>query len=165
QSRMFPPIPRMPVLGVSWHDAVAYCEWRSKRESREIRLPTETEWEKAARGVDGRWFPWGNRFDASLCNMNQSRRERNAPVMVDEYPTDLSVYGVRGMGGNMRDWTSTEEIHGEGNEARHTRVVRGGAWHFTSIGSRCAARNTNGPADVDGDLGFRVCQVARRTRQ
>ena len=61
---------RMPVCGISWHDAVAYCAWRSEREGTEYRLPAEAEWEKAARGVDGRWFPWGNRFDPSLCNMN-----------------------------------------------------------------------------------------------
>ena len=62
--------------GISWHDAVAYCDWRSAREGREYRLPTEAEWEKAARGVDGRWFPWGQPFDPSLCNMRESRRER-----------------------------------------------------------------------------------------
>src|SRR5262249_24652586 len=120
---------RQPVFGVSWHDAVAYCRWRTERDGREHRLPDDAEWEKAARGVDGRWYPWGTRFAHSLCNIRGSRRERAAPVPVDEFPTDVSVYGVRGMGGNMRDWTATEVIEGEGAGVRVLRVLRGGAWN------------------------------------
>ncbi|MFC2172703.1 SUMF1/EgtB/PvdO family nonheme iron enzyme [Acidobacteriota bacterium] len=153
--------PRFPAFLISWHDAQAYCTWRSEKDGREVRLPTESEWEKAARGVDGRWFPWGNRFDPSLCNMKLSKRGRTAPCTVDEDPTDVSIYGMRGMGGNVRDWTSTEEIEGEGEEARHSRVVRGGSWDSTSFLCRCASRLSLPPAYVFGNISFRVVRSAK----
>ncbi|MFC2172356.1 formylglycine-generating enzyme family protein [Acidobacteriota bacterium] len=155
--------PRLPVVGISWHDALAYCEWRSK-EGEEVRLPTETEWEKAARGVDARWFPWGKRFDPSLCNMRISRRERTSPVVIEEYPADVSVYGIRGMGGNIRDWTATEIFEGEGEMARNSRVVRGGAWGNSSIYSRSAYRYRLDSTLVIDDLGVRLARFSRRTR-
>jgi len=148
--------PRLPVLAVSWNDATAYCEWRSAREGRTVRLPTEIEWEKAARGVDGRWFPWGNTFDPSLCNMRRSRRERPEPATVDEYPSDISVYGARGMAGNAREWTATAWESGEGDRKRIMRVVRGGAWDLSQLAPRCATRDGYAPTDVRDDLGFRV---------
>ena len=148
--------PRLPVIGISWYDAVAYCDWRSRREGREYRLPTETEWEKAARGVDGSWFPWGNRFDPSLCNMRESRRYGAGPVPVDEFPTDLSVHGVRGMAGNCRDWTSSAVARDtvSGSE-RRAIAVRGGAWSLDRVLARCAFRILNSPADIYGNVGFR----------
>ena len=154
----------MPVFGISWHDAVAYCGWRAAREGKEYRLPAEAEREKAARGVDGRWYPWGNRFDPSLCNMNESQRKRPAPVPVDEFPGDLSVYGVRGTAGNVRDWTATERVEGEGANARVARVVRGGAWLMYRISARCASRVWSGPMDVSELIGLRLALRARRTR-
>src|SRR6188768_1917660 len=96
-----------PVSSISWYDAVAYAEWRSAKDRRAYRLPSAREWEKAARGVDGRWFPWGNRFDASLCNIRESAKDGARVAPVDSFPQDVSVYGVRGMAGNMRDWTET----------------------------------------------------------
>ncbi|MFC2172274.1 SUMF1/EgtB/PvdO family nonheme iron enzyme [Acidobacteriota bacterium] len=148
--------PHLPVFGVSWYDARAYCTWLSQKEGREIRLPTEREWEKAARGVDGRWFPWGNRYDPCLCNMRESRRERTVPVVVQEFLTDVSIYGVRGLAGNIRDWTGTEVVEGEGKEARQNYVVRGGAWGITDIYSRSAYRSPREPRMVIGNVGFRV---------
>lgn len=132
--------PRQPVVAVSWHDAMAYCAWRSARDGRQYRLPTEHQWEKAGRGVDGRWYPWGNRFDPSLCNMRDSHRDGPGPVSVDEFPTDVSVYGLRGMAGNVRDWTATavDEYMGDvelpdisytrWQRAHRAKVLRGGAW-------------------------------------
>ena len=150
----------MPVFGISWHDATAYCAWRSVSEGRTIRLPSETEWDKAARGVDGRWYPWGNRFDASLANMNQSRRERSAPVAVEEFPRDVSVYGVRGMAGNVRDWTATEHTEGRGAKLRVCYVIRGGAWGTDRIRGRSAYRLWLDPFKVYDDIGFRVAADA-----
>ena len=83
---------------------------------------------------------------------------------VEEYPTDVSVYEARGMAGNVRDWTSTEEVQGEGESARRSRVVRGGAWGNYRINPRCAARASYVPASVNGTVGFRVVGCARRTR-
>jgi len=152
--------PRLPVMAISWYDAVAYCDWRSAQDQREYRPPTETEWEKAARGVDGRWFPWGDRFDPSLCNMVESQRERTTIAVVDEFPTDVSVYGVRGMAGNMRDWTSTEHVGGSGEGARIGRVVRGGAWSSTRIDARCTGRDWDVLYLVVGSIGLRLARSA-----
>ena len=148
--------PRLPVVGVTWNDAVAYCEWRSAREGRRFRLPTEIEWEKASRGVDGRWFPWGWRFDPTLCNMEESRRERPAPVPIDEFPTDRSVYGIRGTAGNVQEWTATERVEGEGSSARTGRVVRGGAWQSVRSHVRCAARYDYAAETTSDIIGFRI---------
>jgi len=161
--------PRLPIFAISWHDAMAYCSWRSTRDGCEYRLPTEREWEKAARGVDGRWYPWGNRFDPSLCNMRDSRLPGPGPVPVDEFPTDVSVYGVRGLAGNVRDWTATQlsEELGEGamlpeigyqkwRNAHDTRVIRGGAW--SPLVPRLADRYWVVPTLVLSFLGFRLAR-------
>lgn len=154
--------PRHPVSAINSDDAAAYCAWLSLRDGLRpphgYRLPTEEEWEKAARGVDGRWYPWGWRFDASLCNMNDSRKERPSPVLVEEFPTDVSVHGVRGLAGNMQEWTSSEWIHGTHDSRRVLRVSRGGSWDYTSRYSRAARRLGNGPADVYSNLGFRLAR-------
>ena len=156
--------PDLPAFAISWNDAVAYCEWRSQQDGRQYRLPTELEWEKAARGVDGAWHPWGNRFDPCLCNMRDSREAGPGPVSIHEFPTDVSVYGVRGMGGNVRDWTCTEVNDGQGEtpelgfqrwvEAKNTRIVKGGAW--SPLRPRSADRYWLAPDLVFSFIGFRL---------
>jgi len=148
--------PRQPAVAISWHDATDYCAWRSQHGGAEVRLPTEEEWEKAARGVDGRWYPWGNRFDPSLCNMVESLDERSVPVTVDEFPTDVSIYGIFGLGGNAEEWTSTEMIEGRGSRARLHRVARGGAWKRGPEYSRCAYRLFYLPHFLYDHTGFRL---------
>jgi serine/threonine-protein kinase len=149
-----------PVVAVSWLDAVAYCEWRSQQEGVEVRLPTESEWEKASRGVDGRWFPWGYRFDPSLCNMGGSLKGRRAPQPVDSFPSDVSVYGVRGTAGNAREWTGTVLIDAEGEEGE-TRVVRGGAWNLPAVICRSANRFWLAPNFPVNYVGFRLARSGR----
>ena len=151
--------PTLPVVGISWHDIEAYCAWRGQRDGCRYRLPTEVEWEKAARGVDGRQYPWGYRFDPSLTNMRQSLRERSAPVPVGQFPSDVSVYGVRGMAGNVRDWTSTTVTEGEGEQARVSNVVRGGGWFSPELECQCANRYWYPPAWVFDFFGFRMVKV------
>jgi serine/threonine-protein kinase len=149
--------PRWPVLAVSWADAVAYCEWRSARDARRYTLPSEEEWEKAARGVDGRVYPWGNRFDPSLCNMKESR-ERAGPVPVGSFATDVSPYGVRDLAGNCEEWTA-----GTWGDARGSRVGRGGSWHSNSVMVRSAYRSSVEPHLASGVRGFRI--VSREPAQ
>ena len=97
-------LPDMPVVMVDWDGAAAYCRWLANRTGAPWRLPGDLEWEKAARGVDGRLYPWGDWLDPAWCCMRHSAPGRPVPVAVDSYPVDESVYGVRGMAGNARDW-------------------------------------------------------------
>ncbi len=96
--------PDWPVWLIDWKCAHAYANWRAEQAGLAWRLPWEFEWEKAARGVDGRAFPWGNHLDPTFTNMRDSRPDRPMPAVVDSFPIDESPYGVRGMAGNVRDW-------------------------------------------------------------
>ena len=154
---------RLPVVGVSWYEALAYCRWIAMNTGAEVRLPTESEWEKAARGSDRRIYPWGNEFDMTLCNTSQSGWERTIPV--DEAPPGSeSPYGCSDMAGNASEWTLSEfkpfpydakdgrnEIEGE-----KLRVIRGGSWFKPSIRARVSARGMNDPFFTDNDVGFRL---------
>lgn len=90
---------------MSWDAAHAYARWRAKRDGLPWRLPSEAEWEKLARGVDGRRFPWGELGDASLCHVRTERFTPRAPVAIDAFATDRSPYGARGLAGNVREST------------------------------------------------------------
>lgn len=90
-----------PVTGVNWYEALAYCQWLSELSERDYRLPTEAEWEKAARGVDGRIFPWGNEWDAARCNTQD-----DLITAVKAFPAQ-SESGCFDLVGNAREWTTT----------------------------------------------------------
>jgi serine/threonine-protein kinase len=145
----------LPVVSISWHDAIAFCEWRSQKDARRFRLPTELEWEKAARGVDGRPFPWGERFDPSLCNMSSSLQNGSSPRATDEFPLDESIYGVRGLAGNVRDWTASG-LDEDDATPRDVRIVRGGAHNLPAVISRSANRFWLAPNFVLNYVGFRL---------
>jgi serine/threonine-protein kinase len=143
----------LPVVGVSWHDAVAYCEWRTKSTGESCRLPSEQEWEKAARGVDGRRFPWGDLEDASLCRCLESRDEIPQPEPVGSFPTATSIYGMKDAVGNSLDWTDSTHIPG-----MRVPVLRGGAWFFPMRNHDCAFRSGYYPDFRETVMGFRCAR-------
>lgn len=116
--------PEWPVILVDYHGAMAYAQWYSQKTGHEWRLPTSFEWEKAARGVDGRSYPWGDHFEAIWARVRESVRpnETLLPVRVTDYPDDISPYGVCGLGGNAQDWCL--ESKPNSSEA----PIRGAAW-------------------------------------
>lgn len=143
-----------PIFKVTYEDALAYCAWRSKVDGRAYRLPTDEEWEKAARGEDARIFPWGDHFDATFCKNAQSRPERAQPESVGAYEKDCSPYGVRDMAGGIREWCGSWF-----NEANGHRLVRGGSWNFGPIGAHCAYRLGCGPTLSYPFIGFRLAHT------
>jgi serine/threonine-protein kinase len=175
QARRFCPRERVgqaPVCCVSWYDAVAYCQWRSVRVGYTVRLPTEFEWEKAARGADGRWFPWGDRFDATFCKMRESRPGLGQPEPVGAFATDCSPYGVLDLAGAIREWVadvagerSAEEAmaelepdSGAPRDQSPIRVPRGGSWNHVASSCRSAARTRNFSLSRSPMCGFRVAR-------
>ncbi|MHC4550010.1 MAG: SUMF1/EgtB/PvdO family nonheme iron enzyme [Planctomycetota bacterium] len=143
----------VPVLCVSWHDAVAYCAWKTETTGKDWRLPTEEEREKATRGVDGRRFPWGDLEDASLGKCRESREVNPQPEPVGAFPMAESVYGVGDAAGGVWDWTDSWF-----DERKSLRVLRGGAWSLQPEIMRCAYRYGNGPTIRAADYGFRCAR-------
>jgi serine/threonine-protein kinase len=160
--------PDFPVILVDWHGATAYAAWLAERTRRPWRLLGELEWEKAARGADARFFPWGDGFDPSWCCMRQSHPGRPLPSVVHRFPVDESVYGVRGLAGNVEDWCA-DEFRREGPPTAGGRVLapaagssdalrcfRGGNWFSHARGARSASRLRSEPALRSANLGFRL---------
>jgi serine/threonine-protein kinase len=148
--------PLFAVLGISWDDAQAYVAWRSERDGVTWELPTEQQWEKAARGADGRLFPWGDSLDPTLCKMRDSRPGRPQPEPVGAFPADASPYGARDLAGGMRDWCGDENYNGDTKR----RPVRGGSWNSIARFCRAAYRYGNAPWLFNTYVGFRLARVA-----
>ncbi len=141
-----------PVFGVSWHSAVAYAEWRSKRDDRRYELPTEDAWEKAARGADGRFHPWGDRFEWTFAKGGLSRPELAQPEPVGAFAEDVSPYGVRDLAGTIREWTQSWF-----DEKSGTRALRGGSWNLVAARHfRAATRFGYVPTARSSTFGFRL---------
>jgi formylglycine-generating enzyme required for sulfatase activity len=156
-----------PVEYVSWQDATTFCLWvGSLPGGPAVRLPSEAEWEKAARGTDGRIYPWGNAApDASLCNL-----ENYSTVAVGQYsPRGDSPYGCADMTGNMFQWcgdwygssyySASPPANPPGPESGRLRIKRGASWWGKDQRhrfARCADRNVGDPDNASNGLTFRV---------
>ncbi len=152
-----------PVAGISWHTARAYCEWLSEISGWPCRLPSEAEWEWAARGDDDRIYPWGNDFHPYRMNTAEAFTHGPTPVHLHS-PASDSPFGVMNMSGNVWEWTSSlfkpyPYDPSDGREDPRVvgeRVVRGGAWVYSRRLARCAAREGAPAAITSQTIGFRI---------
>lgn len=154
----------LPAFGIDIGNAEAYAQWKSENTGRRYRLPTEDEWEKAARGTDGRKYPWGDRFDASFCKMRESRPDLPAPEPCGTFPTDISPYGVRDMAGGIAEWV-LPSTHPQG--LIHQIASRGGAWCDWRVDCHLSARRAYFLEERSARVGFRLVREpsAPQTRE
>lgn len=170
-----------PVVYVTSLEAMKFCQWLEKQDGRKYRLPTEAEWEYAARGTDGRKYPWGNNDDrgdlANFADASTSFSWRH-PVLNDGYaesspvgafPAGASFFGVEEMAGNVWEWcleflqplSGRPKRNPRGATVGSQRVCRGGSWKSRFASLRTTARSSNAPNHSRNDLGFRiVCEIA-----
>jgi formylglycine-generating enzyme required for sulfatase activity/tRNA A-37 threonylcarbamoyl transferase component Bud32 len=154
-----------PVVNVSWWDALAYCRWLTEMTDKPYRLPTEAQWEKAARGTNRRVYPWGNRWDSQKCNTREGRKGGTTPVGAYS-PAGDSPYGCADMAGNVLEWVAdwysedhyagssvSQNPHGPASGA--VKVLRSGSWSANRWGTRCASRLYGNRKGTRPEVGFR----------
>jgi len=157
--------PEQPVVAPSWFDAMAYCEWLSALTHKRYRLPTEAEWERAARGgAQQKLYPWGDSPLESL--ENYASRWKTAPERVGR--AERNAYGLFDIGANVHEWCSdwfdadyyhvSPERNPQGPAEGTRRASRGGSWRHQTKVSRCAARSSIPPEFQYADYGFRVAR-------
>jgi len=154
----------LPVVGVSWRDAGAFCEWQSQH-NEEVRLPTEAEWERAARGgVEGQTYPWGDEIPAWVPKQGRGPLESPWPVTLGT-PNGFGLYGIAG---NIHEWCSnwhgrdfydtSPRVNPVGPGEGRRKASRGGAWRHALTMNRTAARSSLDPSFRYTDYGFRLAK-------
>ena len=157
--------PKMPVVAISWHEAASYCEWLSRATSQSYRLPSEAEWERAARGgAEGSLYPWGDTPPELL--PDYVRRWKSGPEPVGLYPPNS--YGLYNLGDNVHEWCVdwydadyygySPERNPQGPANAGRRASRGGSWRHQIKVSRTAARSSIPPEFRYTDYGFRLAR-------
>lgn len=156
-----------PAENVSWYDAMAFCRWLSAKLGYAVRLPTEQEWEKAARGTDGREYPWGDGYREGYANINENFGNAGSHYLqqtsaVGMYPQGKSPCGALDMSGNVWEWCATDYENSATTYEREDlttsarRVVRGGSWSYYNSYARAVSRRGYTPADRFNGLGCRL---------
>ncbi|MCK6628941.1 MAG: SUMF1/EgtB/PvdO family nonheme iron enzyme [Anaerolineae bacterium] len=138
-----------PVVGITWYEAEAFCNWLSAVYDRLYRLPTETEWERLARGQEGRVYPWGDDWQEDRANTSESRINQTSAVGL--FPGGVSPARAYDCSGNVWEWCADWY-----DKSETDRVLRGGSWSGNRIIARCAIRNWYDPYSCDNDFGLRV---------
>ena len=164
-----------PVVQVSWFDALAFCKWLTEKTGKKYRLPTEAEWEKAARGTSGRIFPWGNKWKPSFCNSEYRFKETTTVDYFEK--NNISPFGCTDMCGNVFEWTSTTIGNTEPWPSKYSypynpddgrenlklktrRIAKGGSYSRDWIYCRNTFRFADKPKDRYSAQGFRVvCKI------
>jgi serine/threonine-protein kinase len=169
-----------PITMIDWYGASAYAEWLASENRLGWRLPSELEWEKAARGVDARVHPWGDFVDPSFCNMRDSHPGDPSPSAMDSFPIDQSPYQVCGMAGNTKDFcldvyqASGPRLRAGSravvqpptrDEFEAPRTERGGSWRSSRRALRLALRNAALPWDRSPERGFRLARSIVETEE
>ncbi|MFT5680252.1 MAG: sulfatase activating formylglycine-generating enzyme [Myxococcota bacterium] len=164
--------PEAPVTSVDWFSASAFAKWEAERTGLPWRLPHDLEWEKAARGVDGRLCPWGDHTEAMWACVATARPTPARIACIQDFPIDEGPYGVRGQAGNVRDWCANPyQRRGLRPDIERLRInreqvpeldtfvmMRGGAWTSTVRQVRSASRFADPPSQRYRTLGFRLCR-------
>ncbi|MBE2260813.1 MAG: SUMF1/EgtB/PvdO family nonheme iron enzyme [Candidatus Accumulibacter sp.] len=153
-----------PRTSVNWYEAVAFGRWSSEQLSYTVRLPTEEEWERAARGRAGRTFPWGDDYSTGYANIDETWDDAGEckleqTTIVGAYPLGTSSEGVLDLAGNVCEWCLNKHEHPEEIEpdtSGDARVLRGGSWDGDADAVRSAERNWNDPGERVDNVGFRL---------
>jgi hypothetical protein len=161
------PIANHPRENVSWYDAVAFCRWLSAKLKEKIRLPTEQEWEKAARGTDARAYPWGDSYSSGDANVDETQNKISSAYLerttaVGIFPSNLSPYGAFDMSGNVWEWCMND-FQDPANatvEGIAPRVLRGGSWYASAQSAQTTARHKEDPSSRLSSVGFRLVRTS-----
>ena len=164
-----------PVVAATWHGAQSYCKWKSSLEHAEYRLPTEAEWEKAARGSLGRRYPWGNKFAGGKCNTFES--QINGTSRIGSFPDGMSPHSCHDMAGNVWEWCQDDfqsdfyekgtkknpvcSEPGAGSKVLSSKMLLGGSWLYFRDLARFANRLRVNPDYGDNDIGFRCARTKK----